>query len=125
VSRRARRWWHGVEAEAEPGDPPGPATARDGEREPWADRALAVAALTADQRALLAGLDDQPDHPHLDGLTPADVGLGGTADGALTPADQPAVPRLRSGNRTGNAPGETPAARPYRRTRWTEPEQER
>jgi hypothetical protein len=111
VSRRARRWWHGVEAEAEPGDPPGPAATRDGEREPWADRALGVAALTADQRALLAGLDDQPDQPHLDGL--------------LAPADQPAVPRLRAGNRTGNAPGEAPTARPYRRTRWTEPEQER
>ena len=114
MTRRARRWWHGVEAEAH--DPAGT-------REPWADRPLAAVPLTADQRELLASLaDDQPATPHLDDL--------GTDD------DQPAVPHLRqgapapveaaqvTGNGTGKPPGDPDEARPYRRTRWTRREQE-
>jgi hypothetical protein len=107
MTARARRWWHGVEAEAD--DP-------DGVRDPWADHPLLAEVLTAAQQAVLAGLDDQPDGPRLDG-TPDEAGL-----------DQPVVPRFRPGpapgNGTGNAPGDPAGTRPYRRRGWTEPEQE-
>ncbi len=101
MTARARRWWHGVEAEAD--DPAGV-------RDPWADQQLLVAALTTDQRAVLAGLDDQPDGPRLDGLE--------------TDADEPSVPRFRPGNGTWNTPGDPEQPPPYRRQGWTEQEQE-
>jgi hypothetical protein len=121
MTRRSRPWWHGVEAEAvDPGavdseavDPEATGTA-DAAREPWADQPLDVAALTPGQRAALAGLDDQPPAPHLDGVA--------------TPSDQPSVPRLRPGtgpgNGTGSAPGDPEAADPHSGTRWMEQEQE-
>ena len=143
MTRRSHRWWHGVDAEGEdPGSERG--------REPWADRPRRAAALTTAQQAVLAGLDDQPDGPRLDGITTDD----GDCDDRSP--DQPAVPRLRPGNGstpagrtttpgtepvpgswtpgtaggrpgngTGNAPGDPEEPRPYRRTRWMEPEQER
>ena len=109
MTRRARRWWHGVEAEAADGNGNGNGA---GTREPWADRAPGPAVLTPAQRAVLAGFDDQPPAPHIQ----ADDG-----------DDQPAVPHLRRddtpGNGTGNAPGDPEGARPYRRTRWMRQEE--
>jgi hypothetical protein len=99
VTRRTTTWWQGVDDAA---DAP----------EPWADQPLVAPALTADQRAVLAGLADQPAPPRLDGWDGDD------------PADQPAIPRWRPGNGTGNAPGDTDPARSYRARRWTETEQD-
>jgi hypothetical protein len=118
MTPRAHRWWHGVEAvaDAEAGDPSGvdDVAALLGVREPWADQGLLAATLTPAQQAVLAGLDDQPDGPRLDGLETSD------------PApDQPSVPRLRPGNGTGNAPGDPEAADLHHRSRWTVQEQER
>ncbi|HEX8803974.1 MAG TPA: hypothetical protein VF743_07265 [Acidimicrobiales bacterium] len=106
MTPRARRWWQAVEDEAdEPAGVP----------EPWADRELLAAALTAAQRDLLTGLDDQPDGPRLHGL--------GAPGGDGTPVDdQPRPPRLRPGNGTGNPPGDPAGSDPYGRRRWTEPE---
>lgn len=116
MTRRARRWWHGVEAEA--GDP-------TGTPEPWADHDGAAATLTVDQRAVLAGLDDQPPPPHLDGLGNGNgIGPSDNDGDGHDPDDQPAVPRLRTdpgtspGNGTGNAPGAPGPGLSYRRTRW-------
>ena len=109
MTRRARRWWHGVDADAS--DP-------TGTPDPWADRSGTAATLTADQRAVLAGLDDQPAQPHLDGVV-------GDDDHAH---DQPGVPHLRGsvpdgpgehpGNGTGNPPGDPGPGRSYLRNRW-------
>ena len=148
MTRRAKPWWQGVEAEAEdPGEV----------RDPWADQPLLAAALTTAQRAVLAGLDDQPAGPRLDGLLAelpesaagsddrGSDGGGGSdrpdgsdgdgGDGSSAPADQPtgpdrldqpSVPRLRvlrPGNGTGNPPGDPEPGRSYRRRRWTEQEE--
>jgi hypothetical protein len=121
VTARARPWWQAVTAEADdPADPAEPAGSAGG-REPWADRPVGAAALTPAQRAVLAGLDDQPDGPRLD-----DIAADGTGTG-----DQPGVPRLRPGrppgdrlgNGTGNAPGDAEPPDPHTRTRWTQREQ--
>ncbi|HEV7761599.1 MAG TPA: hypothetical protein VGO78_21480 [Acidimicrobiales bacterium] len=121
MTPRSRPWWHGVEVEA--ADPEA-TTPDDVAREPWADQPLDVAALTPAQRAALAGLDDQPPAPHLDGVA------------ALSDesSDQPSVPRLRPGtgtgtgtgpgNGTGSAPGDPVAADPHSGPRWMEQEQE-
>lgn len=101
MTPRTPTWWQGVtDAAGDPGDAP----------EPWADRPLVTPALTADQRAVLAGLDDQPAGARLDGWAHEDT------------ADQPAIPRWRPGNGTGNAPGDTPTTRSYRAPGWTETE---
>jgi hypothetical protein len=115
VTPRSRPWWHGVEAESESQAEPDtkPDTESRTLRDPWADHALRPAALTTAQEAVLAGLDDQPDGPRLDGLDP---------DGGAE--DQPAVPRLRPGNGTGNAPGDPAPPDPHTRTRWTEQEEQ-
>jgi hypothetical protein len=110
VTPRSRPWWHTVEAEA---DDQVPTDAPPAVRDPWADHPLRPVALTTAQEAVLAGLDDQPDGPRLDGVAP-DAGA----------EDQPVVPRLRPGNGTGNAPGDPAPPDPHTRTRWTEQEQQ-
>lgn len=134
MTPRDRPWWHTVESRAE--DPTAPARTEEtpspaGEHEPWAGRGLEVAVLSEAQRAVLTGLDDQPDGPRLDGVA------GELADQAGNPAgDQPDVPRLRpgrapgrapgsgAGNGTGNPPGDAEAPDPHTRTRWTKQERE-
>jgi len=119
MTRRARRWWQDIAAEAAEAPEPTDTTEPRPPSDPWADRAGAAATLTADQRAVLAGFDDQPAPPHIDGLDGHDD-------------DQPAVPHLRGadpgtapGNGTGNPPGDPGPGLSYRRTRWNRREQER
>jgi hypothetical protein len=103
-------------------------------REPWAGHAFEAAPLTSAQRAVLAGLEDQPAGPRLDGVaadlpaladqpTPAvldaepdedgadpaarePIAAGDPAEASELAADQPTIPRLRAAHRgVGPAPG--------------------
>jgi len=91
-----RGWWQLVEdhlsaLERETGT-------GDDEAAPWSDASTGAPALTAEQRAFLAG-DDQPGVPR---LTHPDH----------APDDQPPVPRFGAsappGTTTGNIPGDSP-----------------
>jgi hypothetical protein len=72
--------------------------AEGGESAPWSDTEPAAPALTAEQRAFLAG-DDQPGVPRITHPEHA-------------PDDQPPVPRFGAtappGSTTGNIPGDAP-----------------
>ncbi len=58
-------WWDDVDADLKK------AGAEDTEElpDPWAAAAVELPALTADQEAFLAGLEDQPSVPRLTGLS--------------------------------------------------------
>jgi hypothetical protein len=98
-----RDWWQLVEQQLDAvatGDRDGSAV-----EDPW-DDGSAAPALTDAQRALLAGIDDQPHVPR-------------ATEPHHTPDDQPPVPRLAGhrdskvegddgGDRTGNIPGDSP-----------------
>lgn len=90
-SARGAAWWQAVvDAVAE--------------QDPWADRVEALTDLTDDQRAVLAGFDDQPPVPR----------LGGLRAGDQPPVPQPGgAPGAEPGTGTGSAPGDAGPVPPY------------
>lgn len=88
MTPRTRPWWHTV-ADDPTAPPDATAPPPDDVRDPWADRPLEVAALTTAQQAVLAGFDDQPAAPRLDGIAAELDGVddldNGSGAGGLDP----------------------------------------